>query len=273
MSPFRPTRRDLLHAGAVLPLGLGLPALLAAPSRRPKSCIFIYQYGGLSQLDSWDPKPDAPAELRGPYKPIADRRPRLPRRRADAAARRACADRYAVIRSMTHSVPVHDVANRMLLAGAVAAGGRRAVVRRRWWRSCKPTAAERAVLRLAPEVRRRGGAAGPDVPHRRLRSAPRTPRCSSARATTTTSPRPASASAPSTPTPHWRASRLRRAAANCSTRLDRRQPAAAGTARRRSTCSPARGAARRSTSSASRRGCATATAATRSGRTCCWPAG
>src|SRR3954468_5199366 len=114
-----PSRRQLLQAGAVPLLGLTLPQLLAAPaarSLRDRSCIFIFQYGGLSQLDSWDPKPDGPSEIRGPYKPIAtsvngfrvgELMPRLAR----------LADRYAVIRSMSHRVGVHDVANRMLLAG------------------------------------------------------------------------------------------------------------------------------------------------------------
>src|SRR4051812_16286794 len=118
------SRRRVLEAGALPFLGLGLPQLLAAPATsraagrpaREKSCIFIFQYGGLSQLDSWDPKPDGPSDVRGPYKPIAtpvagfrvgELMPRLAR----------LADRYAVIRSMSHRVGVHDVANRMLLAG------------------------------------------------------------------------------------------------------------------------------------------------------------
>src|SRR5947207_12184950 len=118
----RLSRRQVLQAGALPLLGLALPDLLAAQegrrdtARREKSCIFIFQYGGLSQLDSWDPKPDGPSEIRGPYKPIAtpvagfrvgELMPRLAR----------LADRYAVIRSMSHRVGVHDVANRMLLAG------------------------------------------------------------------------------------------------------------------------------------------------------------
>jgi hypothetical protein len=63
-------------------LGLGLPGLLhARPSvglalpagRSEKSCIFICLYGGASQIDTWDMKPDAPAEIRGPSKPtLAD---------------------------------------------------------------------------------------------------------------------------------------------------------------------------------------------------------
>lgn len=117
-----PSRRQVLQAGALPLLGLSLPNLMAAEKGpngnrvREKSCIFIFQYGGLSQLDSWDPKPNGPSESRGPYRPIetsvpgfrvGELMPRLARQ----------ADRYAVIRSMSHGVPVHDVANRMLLAG------------------------------------------------------------------------------------------------------------------------------------------------------------
>ena len=122
MSRMRPqvSRRRLLQAGGLATLGLSLPQLLQAEAttaaRREKSCIFIYQYGGLSQLDSWDPKPDAPAEQRGPYKPIATAVPGL--FVGELMPKLAkLANRYAVIRSLCHQVPVHDVANRMLLAG------------------------------------------------------------------------------------------------------------------------------------------------------------
>jgi len=119
-----------LQAGAISVAGLpgvgllGLPELLAADQTRrdgqnaepAKSCIFIYQYGGLSQLDSWDPKPQAPDGIRGPYKPIATRTPgfqvgELMPRLAELS------EKYCVIRSMSHGVPVHNVANEMLLAG------------------------------------------------------------------------------------------------------------------------------------------------------------
>ncbi|WP_406698116.1 DUF1501 domain-containing protein [Singulisphaera sp. Ch08] len=118
------SRRRVLTTGVLPFLGLNLPQLFAAEGARraPKSparemsCIFIFQYGGLSQIDSWDPKPDGPSEVRGPYRPIAtsvpgfqvgELMPRLAR----------LADKYCVIRSMSHNVPVHDIANRMLLAG------------------------------------------------------------------------------------------------------------------------------------------------------------
>jgi hypothetical protein len=69
------SRRDFLRVGGLG--GLSLPALLraeaaAAPGRRAraKSVILVYLGGGLSHHDSFDPKPDAPAEVRGIYKPI-----------------------------------------------------------------------------------------------------------------------------------------------------------------------------------------------------------
>lgn len=116
------SRRQLLQIGTLPLLGLGLPRLLNADTAGNQvtngvnSCIFIFQYGGLSQLDSWDPKPLAPAEVRGPYQPIATSVPGF--QVCELMPRLATmADRYAVIRSMSHAVPVHDIANKMLLAG------------------------------------------------------------------------------------------------------------------------------------------------------------
>lgn len=116
------SRRRLLQAGGIAIAGLTLPDLLKAETasqdakHQAKSCIFIHQYGGLSQLDSWDMKPDAPVEIRGPYQPIktatpgfhvCELMPRLAR----------LSEQYAVIRSMTHEMSQHDIANAMLLAG------------------------------------------------------------------------------------------------------------------------------------------------------------
>ncbi|MBY0228948.1 MAG: DUF1501 domain-containing protein [Gemmataceae bacterium] len=65
------SRRQMLAAGAGL-AGLSLADLLrAAPRARPKSVIYIVLDGGPSHIDLWDLKPDAPAEYRGPFKPIA----------------------------------------------------------------------------------------------------------------------------------------------------------------------------------------------------------
>jgi len=119
------SRRQLLQAGGVGALGLSLPELLRADeierrgnARAPaaKSCIFIHQFGGLSQLDSWDMKPGAPAEIRGPYEPIATATPGF--QVCELMPRLArLSEEYAVIRSMTHKQSEHKRANSMYLAG------------------------------------------------------------------------------------------------------------------------------------------------------------
>jgi hypothetical protein len=113
----------LLQAGGIGILGLGLPDFLAARAASPRglhggerSCIFIVQYGGCSHLDSWDLKPDAPAEIRGPYQPIATSVPGvrvgelLPR-----LARRA--DRFCLVRSMSHRNGGHDGGMHVCMTG------------------------------------------------------------------------------------------------------------------------------------------------------------
>src|SRR5882757_71637 len=91
-------------------LSLGLPGMVAAgvDSRRgvgggaaKKSCIFILLCGGPSHLDTWDLKPDAPAEIRGPYQPIATSVPGM--RISELHTRLATmTDDFSLIRSMTH---------------------------------------------------------------------------------------------------------------------------------------------------------------------------
>lgn len=119
------SRRRLMQVGGIGTIGLTLPALLQAQeseftatgtSAPPKSCIFIHQYGGLSQLDSWDMKPEAPREIRGPYLPIQTATPgfqicELMPHLAEMS------DDISVIRSMTHHMAEHRKANSMYLAG------------------------------------------------------------------------------------------------------------------------------------------------------------
>src|SRR5690348_12800325 len=78
------TRRDFLHAGALAALGLTLPQLMALKAQGAvkdgndeKSCIMIFNLGAPSQLDLFDPKPDAAAEIRGPFKPIKTASPEI----------------------------------------------------------------------------------------------------------------------------------------------------------------------------------------------------
>src|SRR6476661_1904728 len=77
------SRRDFLRIGGLGGAGLAMPELLAAREARAnrsasrggfgraKSCILLFMRGGPGQLDTWDLKPDAPAEIRGEFKPIA----------------------------------------------------------------------------------------------------------------------------------------------------------------------------------------------------------
>ena len=107
------TRRTLLKLGAVGLTGLTLPRLLRAEKEaRPrkataKSVILLFQFGGASHLDSFDPKPAAPPEIRGEFKTIPTKVPgylvteHLPR----LAAR---ADKFAVLRSVRHNKGAHN---------------------------------------------------------------------------------------------------------------------------------------------------------------------
>src|SRR5437870_2932002 len=105
------SRRRLLQVGGAGLLGLGLPELLrarAASAGRSQAdaCLFIVQYGGCSHLDTFDLKPDAPEDIRGPYSPIATPVPGL---KVSAMLPRLAglADRYCLIRAMTHGDSGH----------------------------------------------------------------------------------------------------------------------------------------------------------------------
>src|SRR5262249_55745218 len=76
------TRRDFLHAGAIAALGLTLPRFLAQKAARPSAkkkkaltSTSLFRVGAPSQIDPWDPNPDPPAEVRGPFDPIATKVP------------------------------------------------------------------------------------------------------------------------------------------------------------------------------------------------------
>lgn len=117
--PFGVTRRELLRLGGLGLCRLSLPELLQAESlapSRPKSCIFIVQYGGASHLDSLDLKPEAPAEIRGPYKPIDTKVPGM--QLCELLPRLSqISDQFAVIRSMTHGNPSHDGGMHVCMTG------------------------------------------------------------------------------------------------------------------------------------------------------------
>src|SRR6266536_1241344 len=118
------SRRQLLQVGGIGMLGLGLPELLHASARpgteerrkSDRSCIFIVQYGGCSHHDTLDPKPAAPETIRGPYKPIATAVPGL--RIGELLPNLArLANRYCLVRSMTHGNGGHDGGMHICMTG------------------------------------------------------------------------------------------------------------------------------------------------------------
>lgn len=124
-SPCAINRRRLLQAGGLGCLGFGLGDWLqaeAASANHIRSCILIFYYGGPSQLDTWDLKPDAPAEIRGEFRPIATRVPGM--RISEHLPRCArITDKLAVIRSMHHPMRNHNAAAVEALCGRTPLGG------------------------------------------------------------------------------------------------------------------------------------------------------
>lgn len=115
-------RREFLRAGALSLFGMGLPNLLqaretlSAPRGRAKACILLFMWGGPAQQDTWDMKPDAPAEYRGEFTSIPTTVPGL--RICEHLPRLAQrARQLALIRSMTHNNVDHTAAPHLLLTG------------------------------------------------------------------------------------------------------------------------------------------------------------
>jgi hypothetical protein len=132
------TRRELLRLGGLALTGLSLPELLAretqaaAQASRPKgrarakSCIVFFLEGGPSHIDLWDMKPQAPAEVRGEFKPIATTVPGL----------QVCEHlpmlskqmhRLALVRSVTHSITDHNAGTYYSLTGRYPVDGSRLI--------------------------------------------------------------------------------------------------------------------------------------------------
>ncbi len=125
-------RREFLRAGSLGLFGLGLPQLLEARAAaanggwesypamghrpRAKACILLFMWGGPAHQDTWDMKPDAPAEYRGDFRQISTNVPGV--RICEHMPRIArMADRLAIIRSMTHGDVNHTTGTHWLLTG------------------------------------------------------------------------------------------------------------------------------------------------------------
>jgi hypothetical protein len=118
------TRRDVLHAGGLGLVGLSLPELLrqrtsaspSSPTGRAKSCILLFLMGGPPQHSTWDPKPDAPREVRGEIGPIqtnvpgihvGELMPRLAQR----------ADKLCILRAMSTGDNAHSSSGYYMMTG------------------------------------------------------------------------------------------------------------------------------------------------------------
>ena len=115
------SRRQMLQVGALGTLGLSLPAALRAEAQsglkvRARSVIFLHQFGGPAHQDTFDMKPDAPAEARGEFKPIATSLPGinvcewLPRLSR-------VMHHFTMVRTVSHRVSTHNSAAYYSLTG------------------------------------------------------------------------------------------------------------------------------------------------------------
>jgi hypothetical protein len=116
-------RRDLLKVGALTGLGLNLVDWFRGQAQgnvrsggSAKACILLWLDGGPSHLETFDPKPSAPAEVRGPFGSIATGVPGIHLSELLPETARQV-DKLAIIRSMTSPLGEHGLANHYLLTG------------------------------------------------------------------------------------------------------------------------------------------------------------
>src|SRR5438876_3772492 len=118
------TRRHALRIGASgLIGGLSLPALLELQAKaatgapaKAKACIFLFLEGGPSHIDMWDLKPDAPAEIRGPFKPIRTSVPgTLICEHLPLCAKMA--HQFTIVRSHSHNDNGHNTGYHYVMTG------------------------------------------------------------------------------------------------------------------------------------------------------------
>lgn len=123
-------RRDFMQVGSLGAVGLSLPQLMAAKAagqvkqeNDDRSVIMIFNLGAPSQLDTFDPKPDAAAEIRGPFSTIATASPDI--RISEILPQHAKhADKLSLVRSCFHTAAaVHDTGHQMMQTGRLFTGG------------------------------------------------------------------------------------------------------------------------------------------------------
>ncbi len=113
-------RRNLLKLGLAGAGGLSLSKLsqlrAADKSTRSTAVILLYCHGGISHIDTWDPKPEAPVEIRSPFEPIATRSPGM--QISELLPRHAAiADKFSLLRSLCHEASCHANGPKRLFSG------------------------------------------------------------------------------------------------------------------------------------------------------------
>ncbi len=93
------------------------------PNHDERAVIMIFNLGAPSQLDCWDMKPDAPAEIRGPFKPIKTKAPGIEISEI-FPTHAEHADKFSLVRSCYHTAAaVHDTGHQMMQTGRLFTGG------------------------------------------------------------------------------------------------------------------------------------------------------
>jgi hypothetical protein len=118
-----------LQAGTLGAIGLSLPHLMelqaqgAVPKDDDRSVIMIFNLGAPSQLDTFDPKPEAPEEIRGPFKAISTASSDI--QITEILPQHArLADKFSLVRSCFHTAAaVHDTGHQMMQTGRLFTGG------------------------------------------------------------------------------------------------------------------------------------------------------
>src|SRR6266702_4428970 len=124
------TRRDFLQVGTLSAIGLSLPLFTGLraigavdKAKDSRACIMIFNLGAPSQMDTWDPKPDAPREIRGPFKAIKTNNPDIQITEIFPHMAKL-ADKFSLVRSVYHSAAAaHDTGHQMMQTGRLFTGG------------------------------------------------------------------------------------------------------------------------------------------------------
>ena len=117
------SRRDFLQSAAGATVGLAVSPSPASQPSEAKNCVFIVLTGGPGQLDTWDPKPEAPSEIRSPFTAIPTRTPGV--RFTELFPQMAAnSHRFQVVRSVHHeAAPIHENGLQLLQTGRLVAEG------------------------------------------------------------------------------------------------------------------------------------------------------